>query len=464
MTVVGRWASGLFALTLLLSGCGGEAAPDQALEFVPFSGTWPVEEKLPNGPDAASSWDPGAWPLPPLEPVSTEGMDAPIAEQLTGLQERVETLQGEPGSCGELAEAQGRLGMVYLVYQFDSAAKAALEGAAILNPRDFRWHYYLGRLARRQKRLDDARLHYARAVTLQRDDAAAIWLASVYLEQGDAETAGRLASTVLSSEESAAAYYWMGRALAARNAPREALAGYRKARELRPEGAGIGHAIGMAYRDLGDLEKAKAFLAANRPGTLAPSDPHEIELMKLDRGLQGRLKLAKRLLSAGRYDVGETYLRGILQDVPGHVAARTNLAVALNELGRPGEAEGIYRELIAEDGGSPAVLYNLALIVGGRDRDEAIGLLERAVDADPSDADLHRELARLLHGAGRNAEAAEGWQRAVEADPSAPDAHAGWIRSLNAAGRKAEALERLTVARKLFPADAAIEDLATQID
>ena len=33
----------------------------------------------------------------------------PIAEQLTGLQDRVETLRGEPGSNGELAEAQSCL-------------------------------------------------------------------------------------------------------------------------------------------------------------------------------------------------------------------------------------------------------------------------------------------------------------------------------------------------------------------
>ncbi len=449
---------------LVLAGCSGDSGGEEQVVFVPFAASGLVGEEVPQGPDPTALWDRSAWPLPPLEPVSTAGMDVPIAEQLTGLQQRVASLRAGPGSCGELAIAQGELGMAYLVYQFDAAARAALEGAAILNPQDFRWHYYLGGLARRQKRLEDARLNYARAVSLERDDAAAIWLSSIYLEQGDSETAGRLAATVLTLEESAAAYYWMGRAWAAQGAPRAALASYRKARELRPEGAGIGHAIGMAYRDLGNMDKAKAFLAANRPGILAPSDPHEIELMKLDRGLQGRLKLAKRLLSAGRYDVGETYLRGILRDVPGHVAARTNLAVALNELGRTPEAEAIYRELVAEDGGSPAVLYNLALIVGGRDGAEAIGLLERAVDADPSDADLHYELARLLHDAGRHPEAADRWQRAVEADPSAADAHAGWIRSLDACGREAEALERLEVARKLFPEDAEIAALGSQIE
>ena len=106
-----------------------------------------------------------------------------------------------------------------------------------------------------------------------------------------------------------------------------------------------------------------------------------------------------------RYDEAERCYGRALAVAPTHANTLYNYGVMLDtHLHRKPEAEAMYRRALAEEAKHPFALYNLAVLLeerlqdGGEARlaEEVRSLFQRAIDADPKDANTRADYARFL--------------------------------------------------------------------
>lgn len=101
----------------------------------------------------------------------------------------------------------------------------------------------------------------------------------------------------------------------------------------------------------------------------------------------------------------------------------TLLGAAQGELDLTSEAKDSYRKAISIDPAHEEAYYNLATLLRDDAKDEAITLLERAIDINPNNAAAHRELGLLLRRSDQFPEAEYHLRRAIELDTTDGWAH-----------------------------------------
>ncbi len=205
-----------------------------------------------------------------------------------------------------------------------------------------------------------------------------------------AEAERMMRSAIVHALSEGAYYNDLGVVLQARGEYGEAMRVYRAARALAPETAAVRaniiHCL-IAADDLQEAEReASAFVAAQ------PSAESWTLLGQVQRAMD-RHDLA--LVSAGEALKAAPKLRGL----------QYNYAMALDRVGRGGEALVIYETLAKQDLDTPelAVNYIRALFAAGRKKD-AETVSEQAIQAWPGVTVLHALLARIrwLRGEGEN--------------------------------------------------------------
>ncbi|MFF5182558.1 tetratricopeptide repeat protein [Streptomyces sp. NPDC000345] len=110
--------------------------------------------------------------------------------------------------------------------------------------------------------------------------------------------------------------------------------------------------------------------------------------------------------------------RKVLALDPDNAVAWYNLGVIAHEDGRTADARAAYEKTLKIDPSFQAALFNEALLLKSSDPDRAMGLLERAVGADPRAATAHLHLGDLWARKHRDEEAADEFRSAVAADPA----------------------------------------------
>ncbi|CAM5690204.1 Tetratricopeptide repeat protein OS=Streptomyces aurantiogriseus OX=66870 GN=GCM10010251_16990 PE=4 SV=1 [Streptomyces aurantiogriseus] len=112
-----------------------------------------------------------------------------------------------------------------------------------------------------------------------------------------------------------------------------------------------------------------------------------------------------------------TYRR-VLELDPQNKLAWYNLGVIAHEDGRTADARAAYEKSLKIDPAFESALFNEALLLKSSDPDRAMGLLERAIGANPQATTAHLHLADIWAKKNRDEEAADEYRRAVAADPS----------------------------------------------
>ena len=102
--------------------------------------------------------------------------------------------------------------------------------------------------------------------------------------------------------------------------------------------------------------------------------------------------------------------------------ALVKFAQTLGEWDANEEAERLFRSVLAKKPDDPLFVRDYAGVVWKRDRQEALRLLERAVEADPEDPYSHYHLAYRLTQLGEEARAKEHVEIALRLYPTYPGA------------------------------------------
>src|SRR5262245_42403462 len=143
----------------------------------------------------------------------------------------------------------------------------------------------------------------------------------------------------------------------------------------------------------------------------------------------------------------------------------TFLGTTLAALGDTGGAEDGFRQALRLDPNYEEAYFNLALLIADRDRDEAMRLLEPAVDLDPGYAEAHQQLGILKQKEGDSLAAEYHFRRCVELDPTDYWSHLYLANALALQNRTSEAEESYGRAVKLQPQNSAgLEFFANFLD
>ena len=349
-------------------------------------------------------------------------LEASVREQLATSQASLAATVKDPAvSDAQLGEAYGKLGQIYHAYSLIASARECYLNAGRLAPKDFRWIYFLAKLDQQEGHFEEAIRGYQAARVLRPEYVAVpVNLGNIFLQLDRLDEAAESFTAALAiDKENPAAHYGLGQVAMSRRNYAEAVKHFEKTLTLVPGATRVHYSLAMAYRGLGDSEKAKAHLAQQGPVGIRVSDPLVDGLQDLVAGERLFLSRGKLAFEAQRYAEAAVEFRKAVAAAPESVTARVNLGAALTQLGDlPGAVEQ-FQEAIRIQPANANAHYNLAVLLARQSKHaEAVSHLQSVLSSDSADLTARFLLAQeLLKAEKPDASLAE-FSRVVEADPN----------------------------------------------
>ncbi len=391
----------------------------------------------------------------PIPDPALEGLEPGVVERLATAREAllsaVESPDAGPTERGRL---YGNTGRVFHAHHVFTVAEACYLNAAELAPEETLWPYLLGFLYEDTARFPEARAKYRRVLELDSYHAlATLRLARVHLELGEIEPAEKLLADLDSEGDLAAPVHAaLGKIATSRGAHAEAAHHYQAALAAQPRASQLHYPLALAYRRLGELDKARQH--AGQGGTAKVTIPDRIlnDVGSLSVSSQMFLTTGAQALKAKRFDLAGKAFRGAIAVNPENKRAHLNLAVVLAKEGDLDAAEASAREALRLDPEYGFAYFNLGTFSESRGRlPEAMDFYRKALEKDPGNLKANFRLANTLMRAGDYERAAHHYRAAVEIAPAL--ARARYLESLAwiALRRYAAAREVLEEAVRIHP-------------
>jgi protein O-GlcNAc transferase len=314
------------------------------------------------------------------------------------------------GQHPDLGEAYGSLGRVYLAYGFDVPARDCFANAAVLEPGRFQWQYYKGYTALRTADVEAAAAAFETALGLRPDDVPArARLGVAYRRAGRLnEARHEFQEVIAQGGDQAFAHSGLGNIELEGGNWFEAVEHLEAALRLQPQATSLYNPLALAYRQLGDRDRAKSLLEKRGVGVVAMADPLLDEARRLATGTQLLLHRGSAAARQGRtQEALEMFEEALLAD-PGNAIAHYNAGALYLAQQQTERALAEFRRAIELDPGYQIAYLNLGSVLSRLGRyDEAIEQLERALEIDAADPATRQNLANALVRSGRCAAALE---------------------------------------------------------
>jgi len=370
-----------------------------------------------------------------LSPAETKELDAT----------RAEFDKARIGMVGDaLAAAYAQMGALYLRLGFDDVAAVAFYDASQLSPRDGRWMYMRGVVARGQKRDNDARAAFEAALALDKNYLPIRYrLADTLLDLGDVDGARKVLLAVQKEHpEAAAAWAMLGRLELKQKRYADAVTNLEQALKVEPQADALYQDLAEAYTGLGNAGAAagaRAMAGGTPPSVDDPivagvyrraapqpaGTPLEQakQLLELHSFTGARAKVDEAL-KADANDIEALALAARLDALTGQGAKAQDEAARALRLKPDSAVANLSQGMVYEFAGSEARAYPY---------------YQRAVEADPRQPDARLLLGNALMRRGQFAQAADQYRQLTAVDPSA-EAVSHLAAALVAAGRCGDAL------------------------
>lgn len=384
-----------------------------------------------------------------------EELEADVREQLRSLQISLASLAKDPSAtAAKLSEAYGLMGQVYHAYSLTSPAEECYLNAHSLAPKDFRWVHLLANICQREARTEDAIRYYKLARELRSDYLAApVNLGNLYFQQNRLEEARASFRDALAiNRNSAAALYGMGQAALSARDYAEAVRYFEQALAQAADANRIHYSLAMAYRGLGEIQKAQAHIERQGPVGVRASDPLVDALPELIRGERVHLLRGRLAFDARRFSEAANEFRKAVASKPDSVPARVNLGSALAQLGEIKEAIEHFQQALRVDSDNAPAHYNLAVLLAKENQHEqAIAHLRSVLALNAEDTEARFLLAQELVKFRREEEALAEFSRIVESNPGNEDALLEQVELLLRKNEYKQSIERLERGHALYP-------------
>jgi tetratricopeptide (TPR) repeat protein len=348
-------------------------------------------------------------------------LEESVALQLEQMQDLLRGRLDQPDSePGELAEAYGELGRLYHAYELSDASEPCYLNAIELAPGDFRWVYYLGNLYQVSGRFEEAARYYEQALDLRNDDVPAlIHLGEVRLELNDLDPAeAALQKALRLKPSSPAAKSTLGQVALSRQDYQDAVEYLEDALAQMPQANRLHYLLGMAYRGLGELDRAREHLAQRGMVGVRPVDPLMEEIKELVQAETIHILRGRMAFRARRYQDAAEEFREALEIRPDSPPAIINLGTALGRMGDAAGAVAAYERALQVEPDNVTAHYNLGLMLAQQEEyAAAIPHLRAVVTAEPLDRQARLELARLLRADGLLEQALTAYGDVLDLEP-----------------------------------------------
>jgi tetratricopeptide (TPR) repeat protein len=335
------------------------------------------------------------------------------------------------------AEASGELGMVLDTYQQYDSAAVCYERARRLDARSFRWAYYLGTLRVHQGNYGQAAVTLREALRLAPAYLPArLKLAESLLATGNLQESGDIYKEILKripqSDDGdiaakAEALYGMGRVEAALGQTAAAAESYRKACGLFPAYGAAQYALALAYRKLGEPERAEPhFRAYEANTTVTPplEDPLLAAVQALSLGAEPHLLRSVELEQQGRLTEAIAEQEQALVIDPHNVQANINLISLYARHGEADKAEQHYQAAERLNPNRADSYYNHGVLLLRQGKySEAEQAFRHALEINPFYAEAHNNLGILLERQGRTEGALAEYEASLDNQPNSRLAH-----------------------------------------
>jgi tetratricopeptide (TPR) repeat protein len=352
------------------------------------------------------------------------------------------------------ATAYGDMGKLLMAAEYRNAAEACFLNARSLAPRDARWPYYLAHLYKARGEAAKSIDNLERAHALQPDDVPTlVWLGEAYLDRGQPEAAEALFAHALSRQpRSLAASFDIGRARLGRSDYAGAVQYLEQALALDPGAASIHYQLALAYRGLGNTEKAEAHMRQRGPGDIRPPDPLMLDLESvLESPVAYEVRGAKALDERDFKRAADAFRKG-LELAPDEPSLHHKLGTALYLEGDAAAAAAEFETTLRLSPHFAKAHYSLGIMHGSSGRTgQAIEHLTAAIRDDPAYVEARVRLADVLRMNGQPQASLQHYEAAAATDPRIPDAPFGYALSLVDLGRYREARDRLGEGVERYP-------------
>jgi tetratricopeptide (TPR) repeat protein len=410
---------------------------------------------------------PAAEELPPVALPDLASLAEPVQQQVRSRYASLSKSLGDPAaSAADRAREYGVLGHVMRAAQFFDEAASCYLHAESLAPADVRWPYYLGHAYLRRGDRTRAEASFTRALSLQPTDVPTlVWLGDTYLDDGRPDAAQTTFARALAVQpDSPAALFGAGRTALARQAYREAAQYLERALAVDPQASAVRYPLAMAYRALGERDKAETLLKER--GTSPPALPDPL-LQESEVVLESAVSYEDRGIQALRsqqWAAAAAAFREGLQIAPADPSLRYWLGTALYVSGDTAGAEREFRSVVREAPGFARAHFSLGAIFESR-RQLAAARAEfaAAVEHDTNMAEARLRLADIDRATGRLAVAFDEYQTAVQIDPLLAGAWIGGASTLIDLKENGKAREWLAQATRLLPASRELEELQARV-
>jgi tetratricopeptide (TPR) repeat protein len=362
------------------------------------------------------------------------------------IRERVREAYDQVKASPNDASKNGALAMLLQAHSQFEQAEAFHRRAQRFAPSAMNWTYYLGIVQQRQAKHEEAIANFRAALRIEPAyGPARLHLGESLLALGQLDESGELYKSVVdASPEIADAHYGLGRVLAEKGDAAGSVKPLLRACELAPRFGAAHYALALAYRDLGEGEKAKQQLALyekDRYGGPAPADPLLAEVNMLKTGANVHLRRGVDLEKEGRLEEAIAEHEKAVELDPDIVQARVNLVILYGRTGNLEKARQHY--LAAIETGAPysELHYNFGVLAFEKGRiPEAKAAFTEALKLNPHYAPALHNLGYLIENEGRRDQAERYYRQAIENQPNHRLAHFHLGRLLAQKGRAREAI------------------------
>ena len=362
---------------------------------------------------------------------------------------------GAPGS--DAGAAYGELGTLLLAAEYLDAAEACLLAARAAAPAERRWPYYLGHLYKdRADHAASARAFEATLALAPDDVPTLVWLGEAHLAQGRPEAAEPVFERALAQQPGLVAALWgLGRAALAQRDYARAVERLEGVLAAEPEATVAEYSLAMAYRGLGDLDRARAHLARRGDREVVLADPLMRELGAALRSASAYESSGVRALEREEWEAAAGYFREAIAVAPDDPSPRHRLGTALFVLGDPQAAQEQFQAAIRLSPSFAQAHFSLGVLMASAGRfDAALARFTAAVRHDPAYVEARLVLADMLRHSGRTRDALAHYARVARLDPGVAEAQFGRALALVQLGRYGEARDALDAGARAHPGDA----------
>ena len=200
--------------------------------------------------------------LPPVALPDITRAAEPVQKQIRDRYQSLQAAIDRKAPPSELAPAFGEMGKLFMAAEYYDAAEVCLRNAQQLDAANMRWPYFLGHVFRyRSDPANAARFFEEALAHAPQDVPSLVWLADMNLAENKPDAALeplRKAQTL--DPSSGAVLYGLGRVALAKQDYAQAVKSLEGALAISPQSTRLHYPLALAYRGLGNQEKAEEHL------------------------------------------------------------------------------------------------------------------------------------------------------------------------------------------------------------